>query len=174
MPSVSPVLLPHGQWGRVGDGTGENGNGRVLLLEGDGTQLVDTEGQHVYETPSWRLLRDQHGYALCDQDGNLCFEQADEDELALMMQLVPRTALTTAEQMDSMIEQNQQLQSELDQSLLAHWTDAKQARDITKQRDAQVQSDFRAMKAEFEKRQAEWVKKVHVDKEKSDAAIHAE
>ncbi len=29
----------------------------------------------------------------------------------------------------------------------------------------QVQSDFRAMKAEFEKRQVEWVEKVHINKE---------
>ncbi len=43
-----------------------------------------------------------------------------------------------------------------------------------KQRDAQVQSDFRAMRAEFEKRQAEWVEKVCIDKEKSDAAIRVE
>ncbi len=145
---------------------GENGDGWVPLVEGDGTQLVDMEGQPVYETPGWCLLRNQHRYALYNQDGNLCFEPVDEDELALMMRSLPRRALITAEQMDSMIEQNQQLQSELDQSLLAHWTDAKRSHEAVKQRDAQIQSDFRAMEAEFEKRQAEWVKKACIDKEK--------
>ncbi len=153
---------------------GENGDGWVPLLEGNGTQLMDTEGQLVYETPGWRLLRDQNGYALCDQDGNLCFEQVDKDELALMTWSVPRRAPVTAAQMDSVIEQKQQLHAELDQSLLAHRTDAEQARDIMQQRDVQVQSDFRAMKAEFERRQAEWVKKACIDKEKSDMAVRAE
>ncbi len=80
---------------------------------------------------------------------------------------VPRKAPVTAAQKDSMIEQNQQLCMELDQSLLMHRTDVEHTQETMKQRDAQVQSDFRAMTAEFEKRQAEWV-------EKSEAAIHAE
>ncbi len=63
-----------------------------------------------------------------------------------------------------MIEQNQQLQLELDQSLLTHHTDAEQTCEATKQRDVQFQSDFRAMKTEFEKRQAEWAEKAQVDK----------
>ncbi len=110
---------------------------------------MDTEGQPVYETLGWRLLRKQHGYALCNQDGNLCFEEVDEDQLTLMMQSVPRRAPITAEHVDSVIEQNQQLRLELDQSLLAHRTDAKQACEAMKQKDAQVQSDFRAMKTEL-------------------------
>ncbi len=54
--SVSPVLLLHGQWGRVGDGTEEIASKRVALLNGDGTQLIDKEGQAIYETPGWHLL----------------------------------------------------------------------------------------------------------------------
>ncbi len=77
--SVSPVLSMHGQWERVDDGTGENGEGRVPLLEGDGTHLTDVNGQLLYEEPGWRLLRDQASYALCDNDGNLCFEEVDEN-----------------------------------------------------------------------------------------------
>ncbi len=172
--TVSPVLGQNGSWRNVRDGMVENGDRRVLLLEGNGTQLMDVEGQLVYETLGWCLLRDQHGYALCDRDGSVCFEQVDEDELALMMQTVPQRVPVTAEQVDSMIEQNQQLRSELDQSLLTHWTDAEPAQKITKQRDAQVQSDFRAMRAEFEKRQVEWVKKARINKEKSETAIHVE
>ncbi len=67
-----------------------------------------------------------------------------------MTQSVPRKAPVTVVQMDSMIEQNQQLRMELDQSLLAHQTDAEHAQETMKQKDAQVQSDFRAMTAEFE------------------------
>ncbi len=40
---------------------------------------------------------------------------------------------------------------ELDQSLLTHQTDEEHAQEATKQKDAQVQSDFRAMTAKFEK-----------------------
>ncbi len=60
------------------------GDGRVLILEGDRTRLFDPEGQPVYETLGWCLLHNQHGYTLCDQHGGLCFEQVDEDQLALM------------------------------------------------------------------------------------------
>ncbi len=88
---------------------GENGDGRVLLLEGNGTQLTNMDGQILYETPGWRLLCDQNGYALCDQARNLCFEQVDEDELALIMRSVLRRAPITAAQMGSVVEQNQQL-----------------------------------------------------------------
>ncbi len=135
---------------------------------------MDMDGQILYETLGWRLLHDQNGYALCDHNRNLCFEEVDEDELAMMTWSVPRKAPVTAAHVDSMIEQNQQLRMELDQSLLMHWTNVEQAQETAKQRDAQVQSDFRAMWAEFEKRQAEWVEKARVDKEKSDVAVRAE
>ncbi len=107
-----------------------------------------------------------------DKNGDLCFEEVDEDELALMMWSVPRRASVTAAHMDSMTEQNQQLRMELDQSLFAHQTDAERAKEITKQRDVQVQSEFRAMRAEIEKRQVEWAEKARVDKQRSDAALH--
>ncbi len=105
MLSVSPVWSIDQQWG-------ENGEGRVPLLEGDGTQLIDQmmeDGQPLYEEPGWRLMHTPNGYALWDNDGNLCFEEVDEDQLALMMWSVPRKVPVTAAQMDSMIEQNQQL-----------------------------------------------------------------
>ncbi len=105
---------------------------------------------------------------------NLCFEEVDKDQLAMMTWSVPRKAPVTAAQMDSVIEQNQQLRMELDQSLLVHQTDVERAQEIMKQKDAQVQSDFRAMMAEFERRQAEWVKNARLEKEKSDAAMRAE
>ncbi len=148
---------------------GENGDGQVALLEGNGTQLMDTEGQLVYETPGWHLLHDQQGYALCNQDRNLCFEEVNEDELAMMMQSVPRRAPVTVEQVDSMIEQNQQLQMELYQLLLVHRNDAEHTQETMKQNEAQTPSDFRAMQAEFKQKKAEWAEKACIDKEKSDA-----
>ncbi len=169
--SVSPVLFMHGQWKRVDDGTSKDGDWRDPLLEGNRTHLMDGNGQLLYKEPGWHLLRDQNGYGLCDDDGNLCFEQVDEDELTLMMQSIPRRAPVMAAHMDSVTEQNQQLRMELDQSLLAHWTDAESAKEVTKQKDAQVQSDFRAMRVEFEKRQVELAEKAHADKERSDAAL---
>ncbi len=66
-----------------------------------------------------------------------------------------------------MIEQNQQLQSELEQALLAHRTNAEQAKQATQQRDMQFQSDFRVMKTELEQRQAEWLEKARVEKEQN-------
>ncbi len=63
---------------------------------------------------------------------------------------------------------------ELDQLLLVHRMDAERMQETMKQKDAQVQSDFWVMTAEFEKRQVEWVKKVCINKERSNAAIRAE
>ncbi len=135
---------------------------------------MDTEGQPVHETSGWHLLHNQHGYALCDTDGNFCFEEVDEVQLALLMRSVPRRAPIMTEQMDSVIEQNQQLRLELEQSLLTHRTDAKRACEAMKQKDVQVQSDFRVMRTEFEKRQVEWAEKAHVDQEKYEVSIHVE
>ncbi len=94
------------------------------------------DGQILYETLDWRLLRNQNGYALCDQDGNFCFELVDEDELALMMWSVPRRTPVMAAHVDSVIEQNQQLRMELEQSLLAYRTDVERMQEATKQKDA--------------------------------------
>ncbi len=152
--SVSPVLSARGQRRR-----GENGEGQVLLLEGDGTQLTDENGQLLYEEPGWHLLCSQDGYAHCDDDGNHCFDEVDEDQLAMMTQSVHRKEPVTAAQMDSVIEQNQLLRMELDQSLLAHQNDAERMQETMKQKDMQAQSDFRAMMAEFEQKKAEWVEK---------------
>ncbi len=75
--AVSPVWSMHGQWGQ----TGESGERRVPLLEGDGTQLTDENGQLLYDELGWCLMRAQNGYALCDNNGHLCFEEIDEDQL---------------------------------------------------------------------------------------------
>ncbi len=82
----------------------------------------------------WHLLRDQNRIALCDQDGALCFEEVDEDQLAIRTRLVHRQVPVTAAQMDSVIEQNQQLWRELDQLLLMHQTDAEHMQEMTMQR----------------------------------------
>ncbi len=86
--SVSPVLSMHGHW----EQTGENREGQVPLLEGDRAQLMDENGQLLYEEPGWRLLHTQNGYALCDNDGNLCFEEVDEDQFAIRTRSVHRKA----------------------------------------------------------------------------------
>ncbi len=151
--SVSTVWSMHGQqWGQ----TGENGEGRVPILEGDGTQLLDEDGQFFFKEPGWCMMRDQNGYILWDHDGHLCFDQVDEDQLASQTRLVYRQAPITAAEMDSMVEQNQQLRLELDQSLLAHQIDVEHAQEMMLQKDAQNQSDFRAITAEFEWKQAQW------------------
>ncbi len=112
------------------------------------------------------MLCDQQGYVLCDQNGDLCFKETDEDELALLTQPVLRSAPILAEQVNAVVEQNQQLQSELEQSMLAHRNDAEHTQEMMKQRDVQFQSDFRAMQAEFARRQAEWAETSQVERDK--------
>ncbi len=58
---------------------------RIPLLNGDGIQLVDRHGQVIYESPGWDLLHDPHRYAVYDANGDLCFEEMNEDMLALLM-----------------------------------------------------------------------------------------
>ncbi len=70
-------------------------------------------------------------------------------------------------QLDSMLEQNQQLQLKLDQALLAH----ERAQETMSQREAQVWSDFRAMMTEFERKQAEWAEERCIDMEKGEVAL---
>ncbi len=109
----------HGTWRAVGDGTeGE----QVPLLNGDGVQLVDGHGQ--VKSLDWDLLRDQHGYTVYDANGDLCFEETNKDMLALLTWPVCPPMPISAEQAHYVVEQNQQLQCELDQALLAHWNDA--------------------------------------------------
>ncbi len=136
--------------------------------------LVDRHGQVIYESPDWDLLHDQHGYAVYDENGDLCFEEMNKDELALLTQLVYPPAPISAEQVNSMVEHNQQLQYELEQALLAHRNDAERVKHMTQQRDVQFQSDFRVMQAEFAKRQAEWLETSHTEKEKTEASACAE
>ncbi len=147
---------------------------RIPLLNGDGIALVDRHGQVVHTSPDRDLLRDQHGYAVYDENGDLCFEETNEDLLVLLMRPVALPTPISAEQAHYMIEQNQQLQHELDQALLAHRNDAERAQHTTKQRDAQFQSDFRAMQTAFAKRQAEWLEMSCGEWEKYEASAHAE
>ncbi len=114
---VSPVWS---MYGRHRGQMGENGEGWVPILEGDGTQLLDEDGTCIYEEPGWHVMRDQNGYILWDQEGELCFEETDEDQLAIWTRSLHKQVPVTAAQMDSMAEQNQQLQMELDWSQFAH------------------------------------------------------
>ncbi len=81
----------------------KNGDGWVPLLNGDGIALVDRHRQLVYESPSRYLLCDLHGYAVYDENGDLCFGQVDDDELASQTWLVYRQAPIAAAEMDSVL-----------------------------------------------------------------------
>ncbi len=64
---------------------------------------------------------------------------------------------TTAAQVDSLVEQNQWLHSELDQSQFAHQTNVERAQELMLQKEAQNQADFRAMMAELERKKMAWM-----------------
>ncbi len=76
--------------------------------------------------------------------------------MASQTRSVHRQAPITAAEMDSVVAKNQQLQMELDQSLLMHQTDVERAQELMSQKDVQNQSDFRAVMAEFHQKQVEW------------------
>ncbi len=146
---------------------------QIPLLNGDGVALVDRHGQVVYQSPDRDLLCDQDGYAVYNENGDLCLEEPEElneDLQAILMWLVAPPTPISAEQVHYMVGQNQQLQFELDQALLAHQNDAERAQCTTKQRDAQFQSDIRAMQTEFAKRQAEWLETSHIEWGKYEAS----
>ncbi len=65
-------------------------------------------------------MRDQNSYILWDHDRQLCFKETDEDQLAVWTRSLCKQVPVTAAQMDSMAEQNQQLQMELNRSLFMH------------------------------------------------------
>ncbi len=73
---------------------GENGEGRVLILEGDGTRLLNEDGNCIYEDPGWCVMCDQNGSVLWDNDGQLCFEEVDEDLLAVQTRSLRKQVLT--------------------------------------------------------------------------------
>ncbi len=134
---------------------GENGEGRVPILEGDGTRLLDEDGNCIYGEPGWRVMHDQNGSVLWDNDGQLCYEEVEEDLLAVRTRSLCKQVLTAA-QLNSMVEQNQWLQQELEWLQFVHQTDAERAQELMSQKDAQNQSNFRAMTAEMERKKAEW------------------
>ncbi len=72
-----------------------------------------------------------------------------------------------------MVEQNQWLQQELERSQFMHRTDGECAQQLMLQKDAQNQSDFRAMMAELEWKQAEWAEERRVGAENSKMALQA-
>ncbi len=109
-----------------------------------------------------------------DENGDLCFERPNEDLLALLTWPAELPAPIMAEQANYMVEQNQQLQNELGQALLAHRNDAERAQEATKQRDMQFQSDFRVMQTEFARRQTERQETSCVEWEKYEASACAE
>ncbi len=80
-----------------------------------------------------------------DADGQLCFEEVDEDLLALQMRSVPKLVPETV------FEQNEWLQMELQQSQLMHRSNVECVQAMLLQRDTQNQADFRAMTAELDK-----------------------
>ncbi len=85
-------------------------------------------------------------------DGQLCVEQdeVDEDLLALQTRSVHKPAP------ESLVEQNQRLQMELQQAQFAHQSDVECAWQVIAQMEAQNQTDFRAMTAELEQKKAEF------------------
>ncbi len=115
---------------------------------------------------------DQNGSVLWDNEGQLHFEEVDEDLLAVWTRSVRKQVLTAA-QLESMVKRNQQLQQELEWSQFAHRTDAEHAQELMSQKDVQNQSDFRAMMAEMEWKKAEWAEEQCLDVEKSEAAVQA-
>ncbi len=140
---VSPVLPAYDLSNR-----GVSESGQILIRDGNGELLYDEDGNIICEQPGWHVMCDQDGMVLWDVDGQLCIAQdeVDEDLLVLQMRSVHKQAP------ESLVEQNQQLQAELQQAQFAHQSDVKRARQVIAQVEVQNQTDFRAMAAELEKK----------------------
>ncbi len=83
---------------------------------------------------------------LWDSEGQLCWEEVDEDMLAMQT----RSACKHAP--ESLLAQNQRLQTELQKSQLMHQTDVECVERMFAQQAAQNQTDHCVMMAEFEKK----------------------
>ncbi len=146
---VWPMYDPHSE--RMS----ENGEGRVPIIDGDGTRLRDEDRNAIYKESGWHVLCDQNGMVLWNSDRQMCIEEVDEvdeDLLAIQTRSVCKQVPTTAAQMDSLVEQNQWLQMELGRAQFMHQTDVERAQELLSQKEVQSQADHGAMTAELEKR----------------------
>ncbi len=99
---VWPTYDPHSKQ------TSENGEGQVPILEGDGTRLLDEDGNCIYEEMGWRVMCNENGMILWNSNGHMCIEEeVDEDLLAIQTRLARKQVPTTAVWVDSLVEQNQ-------------------------------------------------------------------
>ncbi len=80
------------------------------IHNGDGQLLQDEDGYPMFAEPGWHVICDQSGMVCWDSEGKLCFEQIDEDSLMLITRPMPRQVP------ESLFEQVQRLQAELEQS----------------------------------------------------------
>ncbi len=130
--------------------TSSLGGEQVPVRNGDGMLLLDKDGNDIYEQAGWRVLHDQAGMVLWDGEGQLCWEQVDEELLVLKTRSVPDQVP------ENLAEQNQRLQTELQRSQLMHQLDVEHVERLYAQQEAQNQTDQRAMMAEFKKKQKEF------------------
>ncbi len=105
------------------------------VRNGDGNLLLDEDGNYMYKEPGWRVQHDQSGMVVFDDEQQLCWRQVDKDLLAL------QTRAAHDQVPESLIEQNQRLQAELEQSQFVHRSDIKSAEQMLVQQAAQLQTE---------------------------------
>ncbi len=143
--------------------------GQGAICNGDGQLLHNEDGNCLFAELGWRVIRDQFGMVCWNSDGQLCFEQTDEDSLTLMTRSVPRPVS------ESLVEQLQRVQAELAQShanlqqaQLVHRSDVEVVQQRLEQSEAQKKVDFQAMAAEMEKKNREHQQSLHAQKSAND------
>ncbi len=145
----------------------ETESGQNLIRNGNGEPLSDEDGNQVYEQPGWHVIRDRTGMVLWDAEWQLCWEEVDEDLLALQTRSVHNQVP------ESLVEQNQRLQAELEQLQFVHQSDVERGEQMLAQQEAQTQTDYCAMVAELEKKQMEFADERCQEWEKYQKALHA-
>ncbi len=75
--------------------------------------------------------------------------------------------------MDSLVQQNQWLQTELGRAQFAHQTDVEHAQELLSQQEAQSQANHRAMAAELEKRKTAFTEERRLEAERNETALRA-
>ncbi|MCP4539244.1 MAG: hypothetical protein GY832_19075, partial [Chloroflexi bacterium] len=99
--------------------------------------------------------------------GHLCFEDTDEDRLALAMNEVPgQTPESLSEQKHRLQAEVEQVQTELEQSRFMHQSDVEKLEQMLEQVEAQSEADHRAIAAEMERRTAAYQKEKRVMNDK--------